>query len=45
MTGTPARPSLLVAGEKAGSEKAGAEKLGVEIITPEDFAARVTAFL
>ncbi|NVI87453.1 NAD-dependent DNA ligase LigA [Actinomadura sp. BRA 177] len=40
-----ARTSLLVAGEKAGSKKTKAEKLGVEIITPEDFAIRVTAFL
>ncbi|MFA1543160.1 NAD-dependent DNA ligase LigA [Actinomadura monticuli] len=40
-----ARTSLLVAGEKAGSKKAKAEKLGVEIVTPEEFAARVAAFL
>ncbi|MBE1535936.1 NAD-dependent DNA ligase LigA [Actinomadura algeriensis] len=40
-----AKTSLLVAGEKAGSKRAKAEKLGVEIVTPEEFAARVTAFL
>ncbi|WP_433469353.1 NAD-dependent DNA ligase LigA [Spirillospora sp. CA-128828] len=40
-----ARTSLLVAGEKAGSKKAKAEKLGVEVVTPEEFAARVAAFL
>ncbi|NKZ05419.1 NAD-dependent DNA ligase LigA [Actinomadura latina] len=40
-----ARTSLLVAGAKAGSKKAKAEKLGVEILTPEEFAARVAAFL
>jgi DNA ligase (NAD+) len=40
-----ARTSLLVAGEKAGSKRAKAEKLGVEIVTPEEFAARVAAFL
>ncbi|MEW2360153.1 NAD-dependent DNA ligase LigA [Spirillospora sp. NPDC029432] len=36
-----ARTSLLVAGEKAGSKKAKAEKLEIEIITPDEFAARV----
>ncbi|MGI5201957.1 NAD-dependent DNA ligase LigA [Spirillospora sp. CA-108201] len=40
-----ARTSLLVAGEKAGSKKARAGELGVEIVTPEEFAARVAAFL
>ncbi|MFG2089062.1 MULTISPECIES: NAD-dependent DNA ligase LigA [unclassified Spirillospora] len=40
-----ARTSLLVAGGKAGSKKDKAEKLGVEIVTPEEFAARVAAFL
>ncbi|MEU4825186.1 NAD-dependent DNA ligase LigA [Actinomadura sp. NPDC023710] len=40
-----ARTSLLVAGEKAGSKKARAERLGIEIVTPEEFAARVAAFL
>ncbi|GGV28007.1 DNA ligase 2 [Actinomadura cremea] len=40
-----AKTSLLVAGEKAGSKRAKAEKLGVEIVTPEEFAARVAAFL
>jgi DNA ligase (NAD+) len=40
-----ARTSLLVAGEKAGSKKARAERLGLEIVTPEEFAARVAAFL
>ncbi|QFG26556.1 NAD-dependent DNA ligase LigA [Actinomadura sp. WMMB 499] len=40
-----AKTSLLVAGEKSGSKRAKAEKLGVEIVTPEEFAARVAAFL
>ncbi|TMQ90413.1 NAD-dependent DNA ligase LigA [Actinomadura soli] len=40
-----ARTSLLVAGAKAGSKKTKAEQLGVEIVTPEEFAARVAAFL
>ncbi|WP_026406231.1 NAD-dependent DNA ligase LigA [Actinomadura rifamycini] len=40
-----AKTSLLVAGEKAGSKRAKAEKLGVEIVTPEEFADRVAAFL
>ncbi|MGP4025487.1 NAD-dependent DNA ligase LigA [Actinomadura sp. 3N407] len=40
-----ARTSLLVAGGKAGSKKDKAEKLGVEIVTPEEFAGRVAAFL
>ncbi|MFA1550419.1 NAD-dependent DNA ligase LigA [Actinomadura chokoriensis] len=40
-----ARTSLLVAGEKAGSKRAKADKLGVEIVTPEEFAARVAAHL
>ncbi|MGI5414594.1 NAD-dependent DNA ligase LigA [Actinomadura luteofluorescens] len=40
-----ARTSLLVAGERAGSKKARAEALGIEIVTPEEFAARVAAFL
>ncbi|MEW9552794.1 NAD-dependent DNA ligase LigA [Nonomuraea sp. NPDC050783] len=39
------RTSLLVAGEKAGSKRAKAESLGIEIVTPEDFATRVGAFL
>ncbi|WP_049567841.1 NAD-dependent DNA ligase LigA [Nonomuraea sp. SBT364] len=40
-----ARTSLLVAGEKAGSKRAKAESLGVEIITPDEFASLVAAFL
>ncbi|MFB4319217.1 NAD-dependent DNA ligase LigA [Actinomadura sp. 21ATH] len=40
-----ARTSLLVAGEKAGSKKAKAEKLEIEIITPDEFAARVKEHL
>ncbi|MUN41332.1 NAD-dependent DNA ligase LigA [Actinomadura litoris] len=40
-----ARTALLVAGEKAGSKKAKADKLGVEVVTPEEFAARVADFL
>jgi len=40
-----AKTSLLVAGEKAGSKRAKAEGLGVEIITPDDFATLVAAFL
>ncbi|MEV4006156.1 NAD-dependent DNA ligase LigA [Actinomadura sp. NPDC049753] len=39
------RTSLVVAGEKAGSKRARAEGLGIEIVTPEEFAARVAAFL
>ncbi|MFB4311427.1 NAD-dependent DNA ligase LigA [Actinomadura sp. GTD37] len=40
-----ARTSLLVAGEKAGSKRAKAERLGVEVVTPEEFAARVADHL
>jgi DNA ligase (NAD+) len=40
-----AKTGLLVAGEKAGSKRAKAESLGVEIITPDDFATVVAAFL
>ncbi|GAA4373379.1 NAD-dependent DNA ligase LigA [Actinomadura verrucosospora] len=40
-----ARTSLVVAGEKAGSKRAKAERLGIEIVTPEELAARVAAFL
>ncbi|MGP3955892.1 NAD-dependent DNA ligase LigA [Nonomuraea sp. 3N208] len=40
-----AKTSLLVAGEKAGSKRAKAETLGVQIVTPEEFAAQVSAFL
>ncbi|WP_018658353.1 NAD-dependent DNA ligase LigA [Actinomadura flavalba] len=40
-----ARTSLLVAGEKAGSKRTKAESLDVEIVTPEEFAARVAAYL
>ncbi|MFE7777051.1 NAD-dependent DNA ligase LigA [Streptomyces sp. NPDC057445] len=39
------RTSLVVAGEGAGSKRAKAEQLEVDIITPDDFAARVTGFL
>ncbi|MBT2226846.1 NAD-dependent DNA ligase LigA [Nonomuraea sp. NEAU-A123] len=40
-----ARTSLLVAGEKAGSKRAKAEQLGVRIVTPEEFAELVAAYL
>ncbi|MGN9781019.1 NAD-dependent DNA ligase LigA [Nonomuraea sp. ZG12] len=40
-----AKTSLLVAGEKAGSKRTKAESLGVEIITPDEFATEVAAFL
>ncbi|TDD79486.1 NAD-dependent DNA ligase LigA [Actinomadura rubrisoli] len=40
-----AKTSLLVAGDKAGSKRAKAEKLDIEIITPEEFATRVAAYL
>ncbi|MFI6740493.1 NAD-dependent DNA ligase LigA [Nonomuraea sp. NPDC050451] len=40
-----AKTSLLVAGEKAGSKRAKAEALGVPIVTPDDFAAQVAAYL
>ncbi|MDX3101283.1 NAD-dependent DNA ligase LigA [Nonomuraea angiospora] len=40
-----AKTSLLVAGEKAGSKRAKAESLGIRILTPEEFAAQVHAFL
>ncbi|WP_433438370.1 NAD-dependent DNA ligase LigA [Nonomuraea sp. CA-141351] len=40
-----ARTALLVAGEKAGSKRAKAETLGVRIVSPEEFAAQVGAFL
>jgi DNA ligase (NAD+) len=40
-----AKTSLLVAGEKAGSKRTKAESLGVEIITPDEFATEIAAFL
>lgn len=40
-----ARTSLLVAGEKAGTKRDKAEALGVEVVTPDDFATLVAAFL
>ncbi|MEV0614594.1 NAD-dependent DNA ligase LigA [Nonomuraea sp. NPDC050404] len=40
-----AKTSLLVAGEKAGSKRAKAETLGVRIMSPEEFAAQVSAFV
>ncbi|MEV5896010.1 NAD-dependent DNA ligase LigA [Nonomuraea fuscirosea] len=40
-----AKTSLLVAGEKAGSKRAKAESLGVRIVSPEEFAEQVNAFL
>ncbi|GAA4563891.1 NAD-dependent DNA ligase LigA [Planotetraspora kaengkrachanensis] len=40
-----AKTSLLVAGENAGSKRAKAETLGVPIVTSDDFAAQVAAFL
>nr|BFE79700.1 NAD-dependent DNA ligase LigA [Planobispora longispora] len=40
-----AKTALLVAGEKAGSKRAKAEDLGVRIVTPEEFADMVEAFL
>ncbi|GAA2209664.1 NAD-dependent DNA ligase LigA [Nonomuraea monospora] len=40
-----AKTSMLVAGEKAGSKRAKAETLGVRIVSPEEFAEQVSAFL
>ncbi|NJP93643.1 NAD-dependent DNA ligase LigA [Nonomuraea sp. FMUSA5-5] len=40
-----AKTSLLVAGEKAGSKRAKAETLGVPIVSPEEFAEQVAAFI
>lgn len=40
-----AKTGLLVAGEKAGSKRAKAEALGVPVVTSDDFAAQVAAFL
>ncbi|WP_326634681.1 NAD-dependent DNA ligase LigA [Nonomuraea fuscirosea] len=40
-----AKTSLLVAGEKAGSKRTKAESLGVRIVSPEEFAEQVNAFL
>ncbi|MFI7462022.1 NAD-dependent DNA ligase LigA [Nonomuraea sp. NPDC049646] len=39
------KTSLLVAGEKAGSKRSKAESLGIHIVTPEEFATQVSAFL
>lgn len=39
------RTSLVVAGEGAGSKRTKAEQLNVEIVTPEEFAARVADLL
>ncbi|MEU6713597.1 NAD-dependent DNA ligase LigA [Nonomuraea sp. NPDC046802] len=40
-----AKTSMLVAGEKAGSKRAKAESLGVRIVSPEEFADQISAFL
>lgn len=40
-----AKTSLLVAGEKAGSKRTKAETLGVRIVSPEEFADQVSAYL
>ncbi|HEX4815163.1 MAG TPA: NAD-dependent DNA ligase LigA, partial [Nonomuraea sp.] len=40
-----AKTSLLVAGEKAGSKRTKAESLGIRIMSPEEFADQVSAFL
>ncbi|WP_155338856.1 NAD-dependent DNA ligase LigA [Acrocarpospora corrugata] len=40
-----AKTSLVVAGEKAGSKRDKAEKLGVQIMSPEEFAELVAAFV
>ncbi|MCF6468587.1 NAD-dependent DNA ligase LigA [Nonomuraea sp. MG754425] len=40
-----AKTALLVAGEKAGSKRAKAETLGVRVVSPEEFADQVSAFL
>ncbi|MEV0384295.1 NAD-dependent DNA ligase LigA [Nonomuraea sp. NPDC050643] len=40
-----AKTSLLVAGEKAGSKRTKAESLGVRIVSPEEFADQVEAFI
>ncbi|RVX45125.1 DNA ligase (NAD+) [Nonomuraea polychroma] len=40
-----AKTSMLVAGEKAGSKRTKAETLGVRIVSPEEFASQVSAFL
>ncbi|MFE2109194.1 NAD-dependent DNA ligase LigA [Kitasatospora sp. NPDC059463] len=39
------RTTLLVAGEKAGSKRAKAETLGIPILTPDEFADRIAAYL
>ncbi|MEU6974213.1 NAD-dependent DNA ligase LigA [Kitasatospora aureofaciens] len=39
------RTTLLVAGEKAGSKRTKAEELGVRVVTPDEFADLVTAYL
>ncbi|GAB2824142.1 NAD-dependent DNA ligase LigA [Actinocorallia aurea] len=39
------KTSLVVAGEKAGSKLTKATDLGIPVITPDEFAARITPFL
>jgi len=40
-----AKTSILVAGDKAGSKLAKATSLGVRVMTPEQFAELVAAYL